>query len=251
MKPSSATLHRAYHLVFRHYGHQHWWPGDTPFEICVGAILTQNTNWGNVEKAIGQLKQAGVMDPASMYGLKEARLAEFIRPAGYYNVKAKRLRAFLEVIMCSFHGSLESMLAQPLDRLRSQLLSIKGIGPETADSMVLYAAEQASFVIDAYTRRIFARHGWCAPDVDYHDLQRVCMTVLEKDWRVEGLPHEHGGGGEGPVPEHGKADLVDYWQDYHAQLVNIGKDFCRPKSPRCVECPLAALLPDGRPVETP
>lgn len=245
MKPSSATLHRAYQLLFRHYGHQHWWPGETPLEVCVGAILTQNTNWGNVEKAISQIKQAGVMDPASMYGLKEAKLAELIRPAGYYNVKARRLHAFLKVVVVSFGGSLESMFAQPVHVLRSQLLAIHGIGPETADSMVLYAAGKASFVIDAYTRRIFARHGWCVPDVEYHDLQKLCMILLEKDGRALEHSLESGRGEADPGRRPVKPDLVDYWQDYHAQLVNIGKDFCRPKSPRCAECPLKPLLPDG------
>jgi len=219
----AATLRRAYGLMRRRFGHQGWWPGETPFEVCVGAILTQNTNWTNVERAIANLKAADVLEPRRLLALPPARLAELIRPAGYFNVKARRLRAFLDVLVREFDGDLARLLGGPLATARARLLGIHGIGPETADSMLLYAGGQLVFVVDAYTRRIFARHGWCAPEADYAAVQRLCEAALN---------HR-------PV-----AARLDYWQDYHAQLVAVGKDFCRPRQPRCDTCPLGPLLPE-------
>jgi endonuclease-3 related protein len=218
----SEPLVRAYELMRQHYGHLHWWPGETPFEVCVGAILTQNTSWKNVERAIGNLKAAAVLEPRRMYALPEARLAGLIHPSGYHNVKARRLRAFLAVLMERCGGELSRLFAGTLAEARERLLAINGIGPETADSMLLYAGGHASFVIDAYTKRIFSRHGWCAATVDYAVLKARCEGALRR--------------GEG-------AGLRDYWQDYHAQLVNVGKDFCRKSSPDCASCPLRPLLP--------
>lgn len=206
----------------RRFGHQQWWPGETPFEVCVGAILTQNTSWTNVERAIANLKSAGVLEPRRLLDLPAPNLARLLRPAGYFNVKARRLRAFLGVLVNEYHGRLETLLGGPLPVARARLLAIPGVGPETADSMLLYAGGQLSFVVDAYTRRIFARHGWCHQEADYHDLQRLCEG---------GLSH---------LPANRR---LDYWQDYHAQLVRVGKDYCRPRSPRCEDCPLRPLLP--------
>jgi endonuclease-3 related protein len=217
----SAALRQVYSLTRSHYGHQHWWPGETAFEVCVGAILTQNTNWGNVERAIGHLKAARVLEPHRLYAVPEAELARLIRPAGYYNVKAKRIRSFLRILIVPFHGSLEKLFAGETRAVRDRLLAISGIGPETADSMLLYAGGHASFVIDAYTKRIFVRHRWCSPDATYDDLQSLCACRLLD-------------------PPDG--EVLDYWQDYHAQLVNVGKDFCRARQPRCESCPLKPLL---------
>lgn len=203
-------------------GHQGWWPGDTPFEVCVGAILTQNTAWTNVEKAIRNLKSADVLSPRPMYSLPETELAGLIRPAGYFNLKARRLRSFLKAIVEDGAGSLESLFAGSTETARRRLLEINGIGPETADSMLLYASAHHSFVVDAYTRRIFSRHQWCAANEDYEDLSRVCADTLNQK----------------PARER-----QDYWRDYHAQLVVIGKDYCRPRDPRCDRCPLSPLLP--------
>lgn len=205
-----------------HAGHLGWWPGDTPFEVCVGAILTQNTAWTHVERAIVNLKDAGVLDPKPMYSLPESELAELIRPAGYFNLKARRLRAFLKVIVEDCGGDLEALFAGSTESSRRRLLAIKGIGPETADSMLLYASRHHSFVVDAYTLRIFHRHQWCSENASYDDLQRAC---------VQGLSHKSAG------------ERQDFWRDYHAQLVMIGKDFCRPREPRCDTCPLRSLLP--------
>ena len=224
---TNATVHRslrrAYRLMLARFGHQGWWPGETRFEICVGAILTQNTNWKNVERAITNLKTARVLAPEKMFALPEVELARLIRPAGYFNVKARRLRAFLRVLVEDFGGELPRLFAGDTAVVRARLLAVKGIGPETADSMLLYAGGHASFVVDAYTRRIFLRHGWVHGEkVTYDELKALCETALR------GQP--------------GLARL-DHWQDYHAHLVAVGKDFCRPREPRCETCPLKPLLP--------
>ena len=212
----------AYRLMLRHFGHLHWWPGETPFEVCVGAILTQNTSWSNVKRAIANLKAAQVLEPGKLFGLGESKLAALIRPAGYFNVKARRLRSFLRVLVEEFGGDLERLLAGETAAVRERLLAINGVGPETADSMLLYAGGHHRFVIDAYTKRIFQRHGWAGADAGYEDLQRLC------EWALDQKPH---------------GERLDYWQDFHAQLVMVGKDFCRPREPRCAECPLKPLLP--------
>jgi endonuclease-3 related protein len=217
-----ATLRRAYTLMKQRFGHQRWWPGDTPFEVCVGAILTQNTNWSNAERAIANLKTTRVLVPEKLFALPERKLARLIRPAGYFNVKARRLRSFLRVLIGDFGGDLNRLFSGETPEVRGRLLAINGIGPETADSMVLYAGGHHSFVIDAYTKRIFHRHGWCADDAGYDGLKKRCETALNEKPDTERL---------------------DYWQDYHAQLVMIGKHFCRPRDPLCSQCPLKPLLP--------
>jgi endonuclease III related protein len=204
------------------FGHQHWWPGETPFEVCVGAVLTQNTSWSNVERAIANLRSAGVLEPERLYALPEAKLAELIRPAGYFNVKARRLRSFLQVLVEEFGGDLRPLFAGPTAAVRHRLLAINGIGPETADSMLLYAGGHQSFVIDAYTKRVFQRHSWCAADLPYDDLKALCEDALDRK----------------PA-----ARRLDYWQDYHAQLVMVGKHFCRKRHPLCNRCPIESLLP--------
>jgi endonuclease III related protein len=205
-----------------HFGHLRWWPGETPFEVCVGAILTQNTSWSNVERAIANLKTARVLEARKLFALEESKLATLLRPAGYFNVKARRLRSFLRVLVEEYDGDLERLFAGETAAVRERLLEIHGIGPETADSMLLYAGGHHSFVIDAYTRRIFHRHGWSGADASYEDLQRLCESALDQKPRGERL---------------------DHWQDYHAQLVMVGKEYCRTRQPRCAECPLKPLLP--------
>lgn len=217
----AGALRRAYELMHARFGHQHWWPGETPFEVCVGAILTQNTAWSNVERAITNLKAAQVLEPTGLFALPESRLAELIRPAGYFNVKARRLRAFLRVLVEDYDADLSKFFAGGLAVVRERLLRINGIGPEMADSMLLYAGGHTSFVVDAYTKRIFARHDWCVPEADYDAVKSFCEAAL------------------GQKPE---TERLDYWQDYHAQLVMVGKHFCRPRDPQCAVCPLKSLL---------
>jgi endonuclease-3 related protein len=233
-------------------GHQHWWPGETPFEVCVGAILTPNTAWTNVERAIANLKAAGVLEPKKLFALPEANLAELIRPAGYFNVKARRLRSFLRVLVEECGGDLNMLFAGETHTVRERLLAIHGIGPETADSLLLYAGGHHSFVIDAYTKRIFQRHGW-----QENSGKRPAFTAFRRG-RAE-ASSEGGKAESGKETEAGYDELkllcesslnqrtgaarLDDWQDYHAQLVMVGKHFCRTRLPRCDECPLKPLLP--------
>ena len=216
------ALRRAHRLMLAHFGHLHWWPGETPFEVCVGAILTQNTSWSNVERAIANLRAARVLEPKKLFALRESELAALIRPAGYFNVKARRLRSFLRVLVEEFGGDLERLFAGDTAVVRARLLAIHGVGPETADSILLYAGGHHRFVIDAYTKRIFQRHEWSGAEAGYEHLQRLC---------------------EGALDEKPRSKRLDYWQDFHAQLVMVGKYFCRTREPRCAECSLEPLLP--------
>ncbi len=203
----------AVYRALRHaYGPQHWWPGDTPFEVMVGAVLTQNTAWVNVEKAIANLKRERVLTPARLFRLPPRKLASLIRPSGYYNVKAGRLRRLLEFILSHNAGSLKKMFAAEPSLLRRNLLGVHGIGPETADAILLYAGGKPFFVIDAYTRRIFSRHGFIGPDADYDETQRLFTNNLSRSVRL--------------------------YNEYHALIVRVGKEHCKKKKPLCLECPL-------------
>jgi endonuclease-3 related protein len=214
--PVGALLDELYQRLWETFGPQGWWPGDTPFEVAVGAILTQNTNWGNVARAIAALKDRGLLDPHALHDLPEAELARFIRPAGYYNVKARRLKNFLDFLARHYDNSMDRLAAADLAGLRPALLSVKGIGPETADSILLYALAKPTFVVDAYTFRILSRHGLIPEACPYEELRHLFQ---------EHLPAR-----------------VDLYQEYHALLVRLGKDWCRPR-PRCADCPLDGWPP--------
>lgn len=211
---SKKILQQMFEKLLEYFGPQHWWPGETPFEVMVGAILTQNTNWKNVEKAIANLKGAGVLRLPEMLRLPEDRLKELIKPAGFFNVKARRLKAFLEFLDKEYGGSIAAMRKQPTDKLREQLLGVKGIGKETADSILLYALSHPIFVIDAYTYRVFSRHYLVPEESSYDELQEFAM-------------------------DHVPAEL-DHYNEFHALLVMVGKEFCGPK-PKCENCPLNGL----------
>jgi endonuclease-3 related protein len=205
-------LNLMYRRLFSCFGPQHWWPAGTAFEVMVGAILTQNTSWSNVEKAIQELKRNRRLTPGRLRDLSVQKLAKLIRSTGYYNIKAMRLKEFLNFLFQGYGGSLKKMAKTPLRSLRQELLSIKGIGPETADSMLLYALNKPIFVVDAYTKRILERHGFILGDADYHDVQNLFMQNLKKD--------------------------VKLFNEYHALLVKLGKEFCLKRRPRCELCPL-------------
>jgi endonuclease-3 related protein len=208
--------------MHRANGHLQWWPADSSFEICVGAILTQNTSWRNVELAIANLKGARVLSPKKIHALSHRNLAQLIQPAGYFNIKAKRLRNFVDTVVEHHGASLKRFFKGDTTTVRERLLAINGVGPETADSMLLYAGGHHSFVIDAYTKRIFERHNWCGANAEYDTLQSLCTDSLSQ--------------------KSGAARL-DYWQDFHAQLVVVGNHYCKPRNPLCDECPLKTLLP--------
>src|SRR5512147_898047 len=172
------NLMAVYRALYEAYGPQHWWPAETPFEVMVGAVLTQNTAWSNVEKAIASLKRERLMTPAGLNRTPGRRLAALIRPSGYYNIKARRLKNLAGFIRDRYSGSLRRMLSSDPEELRKGLLQVNGIGPETADSILLYAANVPSFVVDAYTKRVFSRHGLIPPDADYDTVRKVFMESL-------------------------------------------------------------------------
>lgn len=214
------SLQRVYDKLLAHFGRQRWWPGETPFEVIVGAVLTQNTNWKNVEKAIENLRQENLLDPHALQGLPAEELAEVIRPAGYYRLKAGRLHNVADFLVSRYDGDLDRMFQQPLDQLRDELLAVKGVGPETADSILLYAGGMATFVVDAYTYRVVVRHGWLEPEADYHQIKDFFESRL--------------------------ADDAALFNEFHALLVSVGKQFCGTQ-PKCAGCPLESMLPSGGP----
>jgi len=204
-----------YHRLYAAYGPQHWWPGEGPFEVIVGAILTQQVGWRNVELAIAGLKTAGLMDPESLARAPLEQIAQIIRPTGYYNQKAKKLKAFLDFLDVRYNADLNKLFSLPVDKLREELLSVRGIGEETADSIILYAAEKPSFVVDAYTRRILTRLGVINGEESYGEIRELFMKNLPKD--------------------------VPLYNEYHALLVRHGKERCLKRNPRCAGCPLADM----------
>jgi len=197
-------------------GPSNWWPGETRFEICVGAVLTQNTNWKNVEKAIHNLKEHQLLSPQRMFSIEQGHLAELIRPAGYFRVKAQRLKNFLSFLHINHELNIDSLLNQETPILRETLLQVKGIGPETADSILLYALNRPVFVIDAYTKRIFDRHGLIDYRASYSDIQKFLMDQLPLDYAL--------------------------YNEFHALLVRAGKQWCKKSKPLCSKCPLGSLL---------
>ena len=214
LHPRRTFFDSIYEQLFSSFGPQDWWPGQTRFEVIVGAILTQNTNWKNVERAIVNLKRQRVLSPQALHKISASKLATHIKPAGYFNVKAKRLKNFMEFLFAEYDGSLSKMAKEDLPTLRGKLLSVNGIGPETADSILLYAFEKPSFVIDAYTKRFLSRHKIIAHDIDYHALQELFAANLTPD--------------------------VNMFNEYHALIVRLGKDYCRTKA-KCDQCPLDYL----------
>ena len=216
MKDINQSLLNIYETLYSSFGPQHWWPAETPFEVMVGAILTQNTNWSNVERAIKNLKNSGMLDPFKIKSSHSKKLAKLIKPAGYFNVKAGRLKSFVDYFIERYSADVQLMKAVPTEILRNELLEIKGIGPETADSILLYALEKPVFVVDAYTKRVLHRHGFIETErADYHDVQKLFHSELNRD--------------------------VQMYNEYHALFVRVGKHYCRPK-PLCEGCPLSALF---------
>jgi len=214
-----------YDAMLARLGPQHWWPAEAgadsaagKLEICVGAILTQNTNWGNVERAIANLRSAGALDVAGIDAMGHAELAELIRPAGYFNVKAKRLKNFIRAVT-EAGGDIEAFLDRPTDELREALLAVSGVGRETADSMALYAAGRATFVVDAYTARVLLRHALVDEDANYEQIKELFEAALPAD--------------------------ADLFNEYHALLVAVGKRYCRKRGPLCDDCPLTAFAHDA------
>ena len=205
-------LAEVYNRLYEFFGPQRWWPAETAFEVMAGAILTQNTAWSGVKKAIGNLKDAKIcLSPSGIKNLPTKALARLIRPAGYYNIKAKRLKNFVRFLSSEYGASLRRISRRETGRLRQELLGINGVGPETCDSILLYALGRPVFVIDAYTKRIFGRHGIFKENAGYEEAQKVFMDNLPANTKL--------------------------FNEYHALIVRLGKEFCR-KSPKCGACPL-------------
>jgi endonuclease III related protein len=212
------VLRKYYDALLAAYGPQHWWPGRTPFEVIVGAILTQNTSWTNVERAIENLRRERLLTPRAIETVSSAHLARLIRSSGYFRQKAKKLKAFVRFLREQHQGSLAKMFRTPTHALRQQLLAVHGIGPETADSILLYAAQHPVFVVDAYTRRMLERHGLAETRHTYEDIRGLFQRSLPAD--------------------------VPLYNEFHALIVHTGKHYCRAHDPRCSECALKSLLPE-------
>ena len=220
--PPSGELLRYYEAMSGALGPMRWWPAQTPFEVIVGAILTQSTAWGNVERAIANLRSARMLTPSAMLRVRPSQLAALVRPSGYFRQKAKKLKAFVRFLQAGYGGSLRRMFLTPTSELREKLLSVHGIGPETADSILLYAGNHPVFVVDAYTHRIFGRHGITGGKPDYEKVRAFVETSIPRQ------------------PE--------LFNEFHALIVNTGKNWCRKKAPRCEGCPLRSLLPANSPL---
>ncbi|NJB67130.1 endonuclease-3 related protein [Desulfobaculum xiamenense] len=212
-----ALLGAMYASMLESMGPSHWWPGDTPFEIAVGAILTQNTNWANVEKAIDNLKRADALSALAIRDMPLPELAELIRPSGYFRMKAQRLKDFTAFLDAECGLDIEALMDADPDATRESLLAVRGIGPETADSILLYALGMPTFVVDSYTRRILSRHALIPEDAPYDEMRDFFMDVLEPD--------------------------ASMFNEFHALLVRVAKDWCRKGEPLCDKCPLAPYLP--------
>lgn len=254
-------------------GPQHWWPAGSPFEVVVGAYLTQNTAWTNVERAMGNLREAGLVSIAGIRQTAPGELERLLRPAGYFRQKAARLKSFVLHLDRNHGGSLERMFAQPTDALREELLGLTGIGPETADSILLYAANREVFVVDSYTRRIFGRHGLAKVGAPYEEIRlavQQAMTGEGPAGSASPRPRQEQGqrpqpnaarelarGEDGPrtVEPHrpsaastmARSELSQRYNEFHALLVQTGKHYCLKGEPRCQSCPLRDLL-EGKPI---
>jgi endonuclease-3 related protein len=217
--PGGASMQKTWMEIYRRlekaFGPQHWWPGETPFEVMTGAILTQNTSWRNVEKALARLKEEKALTPEGIRRLTEPELAEFIRSSGFFRIKARRLKDFVGFLFEEYGGDLLRMRKEGAETLRPKLLKVRGIGPETADSILLYGLGKPAFVVDAYTKRVLARHGWIQEEsAPYGEVQALFTAHLPAEERL--------------------------FNEYHALLVRLAKEYCR-KKPDCSRCPLRTL----------
>lgn len=247
---------RAYYgTLFGAWGAQHWWPAQSRFEVIVGAYLTQNTAWTNVEKALANLRAARVLSASGIRRISTAELEQLIRPAGYFRQKAKRLKLFVEFLDHRYAGSLEKLFAQPTAKLREELLNLNGIGPETADSILLYAGNHPVFVVDAYTRRIFLRHeivGEAAPYEEIRQLFQEALTPLANSSAGSGgndrLESDIRGAAHPPsrMSTSKRTALTQVFNEMHGLIVGVGKNYCRKSYAKCEECPLQKFLPGAK-----
>ena len=213
-------LDEYFNSLFTALGPQHWWPGKTQFEVILGAILTQNTSWKNVELALQNLRAAGVFTVTAVQKVHIRSLQALVRPSGYYRQKARALKAFVQFLRAEYRGSLKRMFATPTLELREKLLRVWGIGPETADAVLLYGGQHPVFVVDAYTKRIMARHGWISDQAKYEEVR----WMLERQFPGD----------------------VERFKEFHGLIVTVGKNWCRKQVTECEKCPLGRYLEEGR-----
>jgi endonuclease-3 related protein len=243
-----------YRALSRAWGAQHWWPAETEFEVIVGAYLTQNTAWTNVERALANLRRANLLSVEGIRAARLPRLQRLIRPSGYFRQKAARLKTFVAFLDDKYQGSLPRLFSQPTEKLREELLRLNGIGPETADSILLYAGNHPVFVVDAYTRRILDRHAIVPESTDYEDIRHLFQLSLEP---VTTEP-EHGrsevqeplaagirGAAHPPsaMSSAHRTALTQVYNEMHGLIVGVGKNYCRKTKPICEACPLQRFLP--------
>jgi endonuclease III related protein len=244
-----AMVRDMYRKLARSWGQQHWWPAETPFEVVVGAILTQNTSWTNVERALASLRAAGVLSVPGIREVPLVRLQELVHSSGYYRQKAQRLKDFVSFLDEKHAGSLETMFATPTDQLRAELLSLKGIGPETADAILLYAGNHEIFVVDAYTRRVLERHRAVDGRAGYDQVRTLVQRALQgerppavvKSTLPKKMPvHE-----PSAMSAARRSPVSQVYNEMHGLFVQVGKHYCLKQGPRCEACPLRTLLPAG------
>jgi endonuclease III related protein len=245
-----AEIRKFYRTLYLAWGPQHWWPAETPFEVIVGAYLTQNTSWTNVERAMENLRRANVLSVDGIRKLKLARLERLIRPSGYFRQKAKRLKTFIAFLDRQYGGSLERMFVQPTAKLREELLELNGVGPETADSILLYAGNHPVFVVDAYTRRILDRHEILPEKTDYEEIRRLfeeSLNRLADEQEQVAAPLESGFPGVVHPPSSmstaHRTALVQIYNEMHGLIVGVGKFQCGKSKAKCDGCPLQPFLP--------
>jgi len=212
MSAQPSRIQEIYHILLDFYGPQHWWPAESVFEVIVGAVLTQNTNWQNVKKSLNELERNGLLNFEALDQMEEPELAQFIRSSGYFNLKAKRLKNLLRMIRERCDGNIQLLFEEDLMSAREALLSVKGIGAETADSILLYGGNKPIFVVDTYTHRIFSRHHMVPEECDYQSLQDLFMENLDPD--------------------------PSLFNEYHALIVKTGHLYCKKSKPLCDSCPL-------------
>lgn len=258
MKPAKArtpeaTVRAIYRKLSRTWGRQHWWPAETPFEVIAGAILTQNTSWTNVERALSSLKAEGKLSIEGIRELPLPELEKLVRSSGYFRRKAQRLKNFVCFLDARYAGSLEQMYAAPTQELRAELLSLNGIGPETADSILLYGGSHETFVVDAYTRRVLERHESISVAAKYDAIRGLVERALRRELASPpatartpdpGRPPIHSPSAMSTAP---RSPMAQIYNEMHGLLVQVGKHYCVKQEPKCNLCPLGPLLPSPRP----
>ena len=250
-------IRRYYTALYGSWGAQHWWPAETQFEVIAGAYLTQNTAWTNVEQALANLRRAGVLSLEGIRSVPLSKLQSLIRPSGYFRQKAQRLKFFVSYIDKQYAGSLEKMFAQPTEKLREELLALNGIGPETADSILLYAGNHPVFVVDAYTRRILERHQIVRPTTGYEEIRSLFERSLEPLAQEQEnnpvpldappAPVQRGAAHlPSPMSRSNRTALVQVYNEMHGLIVGVGKNHCGKSNPKCDDCPLRPFLPQSK-----